>query len=218
MAHPRPDQTADARFRRAHRRRVVTGLTVSLALHVVLLFGLPVIPASHQRTPAPELEVVSLPGGVSEPPPRVVVPEPVVPVPTPSPPSPDVRDEEPGEIPPPRLTPHDVPPRLLNRRQVERTLSDLYPGELEIMRVGGVVTLWLYIDTEGRVVRTVLREPSRFEAFNRAAEAVAQSMQFSPARQAGDTIPVWVQQRIRFQSQDTTSGPAGDETGSEGDA
>lgn len=218
MAPSPREETADGRFRRSHRRRVVAGVVVSAALHAVLFLGLPVIPAARQQTPTPEIEVVRLPERATEPPPRVTVPEPAVPVPTPSDPSPEVRDEEPGEIPPPRLTPHDVPPRLLNRREVEETLTDLYPGELEIMRIGGVVTLWLYIEADGEVSRTVVREPSQFESFNRAAEAVAQSMRFRPARQAGDTIPVWVQQRIRFQSQDTATGPAGSETGTRRDA
>lgn len=210
------DDTVHRRFREDHGRRVVIGLALSMALHAVLFFALPVIPASRQRIPTPELQVVSLPTGVVDPPPRVVVPEPAVPVPMPSPPRPDPPEqEEPASVPPPRVTPHDVPPRLLNRREVEETLLDLYPGSLEVMAVGGAVTLWLYVDTAGQVVRTVVREPSEFEAFNRAAEAVARAMQFRPAEQAGEPVPVWVQQRIRFQIQGSDGAP-GRETGGDG--
>lgn len=211
-----PDETVHQRFRQGHRRRVLVGLALSLGLHLVLFFALPVIPSSRHRPPAPELEVVSLPTGVVDVPPRVVIPEPEVPVPTPSPPAPNPSGEDPEPIPPPRVTPHDVPPRLINRREVEETLMDLYPGDLEVMEVGGAVTLWLYVNTDGRVVRTVVREPSQFEAFNRAAQAVAQAMQFRPAQQAGDTVSVWVQQSIRFQIRDTTRTGPGRETGGGG--
>lgn len=204
------------RFRRGHRRRVLAGLVISVALHTVAFFALPVIPSTRHRSPSPELEVVSLPAGVVEAPPRVVVPEPVVPVPAPSPPETDPPEEDPRSIPPPRVIPHDVPPRLVNRMEVERTLLDLYPGSLEVMEVGGSVTLWLFVDADGQVVRTVLREPSQFEAFNRAAEAVARAMQFRPAEQAGEPVSVWVQQRIRFQTRDSADGTPGPETGGDG--
>lgn len=211
------DESVHRRFRKSHRRRVAIGVALSVALHAVLFFALPVIPASRHRVPAPELEVVSLPAGVTDPPPQVVIPEPAVPVPRPSPPRPDPpQRDEPASIPPPRVIPHDVPPRLLNRREVERTLMDLYPGSLEVMNVGGAVTLWLYVNTDGQVVRTVLREPSQFEAFNRAAETVARAMRFRPAEQAGDPVSVWVQQRIRFQTRDSAGAPSGRETGGDG--
>lgn len=216
MVSPRRDASAQHRFRRRNRRRTLLGLALSLALHVVLFFALPVIPSSRHRTPGPEMEVVSLPARAVRPPPRVSVPEPVVPVPRPTPPSPETRRDTAGPVPPPSPTPHDVPPRLLNRREVKATLLDLYPGGLEAVDVGGVVTLWLYVDTAGRVIRTVVREPSRFEAFNRAAEAVAQSMRFRPARQAGNPVAVWVQQSIRFRTIDTTTAARGDETGGPG--
>lgn len=200
----RPEKTAHQRFRQGQRRRVLAALSLSLALHLVVFFALPVIPSTRERTPTtPELEVVSLPAGVAKAPPRLVIPEPAVPIPTPSPPSPTASPEEPDPIPPPRIVPHDVAPRLLNRREVKETLLELYPGSLEVMRVGGAVTLWLYVDTDGQVVRTVLRQPSQFDAFNKAAAAVARSMQFSPAQQAGNPVAVWVQQSIRFQTTET---------------
>lgn len=213
-----PEETAHTRFRRGNRRRWVLALAISVALHAVLFFALPVIPASRQRSPTPEMQVVSLPSGVVQAPPRVVIPDPVVPVPSPSPPQPDPPNEDPGSIPPPQVMPHDVPPRLTNRREVEKTLLDLYPGSLEVMKVGGAVTLWLYVDVDGRVIRVVVREPSQFQAFNRAARAVARAMQFSPAEQAGEPVPVWVQQRIRFQTGDTTGEAAGGETAGDGSA
>lgn len=213
-----PDETVHRRFRQGHRRRSLIGVVVSVALHAVLFFALPVIPSSRQHSPTPELQVVSLPSGVVEAPPRVVIPDPAVPVPEPSPPGPDPPDEEPGSIPPPQLTPHDVPPRLMNRGEVERTLLDLYPGSLEVMEVGGAVTLWLYVNVDGQVVRVVVREPSQFRAFNRAARAVARAMRFRPAEQAGEPVPVWVQQRIRFQTRDSTGEAPGRETGGAGSA
>ena len=210
------DETAQRRFQRGDRRRLIVGLAVSVVLHTVLFFALPVIPSSRQRSPTPELEVVSLPSGVAEAPPRVVIPKPVLPVPVPTPPQPAPPNENPGSIPPPQVIPHDVPPRLINRREVEKTLLDLYPGSLEIMEVGGAVTLWLYVDVDGRVIRVVVREPSQFQAFNRAARAVARAMQFSPAEQAGEPVSVWVQQRIRFQTGESAGDASGRETG--GDA
>lgn len=193
-------ESANENYRRGQGRRWIAGLALSVAVHLVFLFGLPVIPSTQTRTPRPDLRVVSLPSGASPAPPRVEIPEPAVPVPRPTPPTPRARSDTSRSIPPPRITPHDVPPRLLNRREVEEALLDLYPGSLEVVNVGGVVTLWLYIDTRGQVIRTVVREPSQFEPFNRAAEAVAKTMRFRPARQSGNAVPVWVQQSIRFRT------------------
>jgi len=213
-----PGRTANHRFRQGQRRRVMAGLILSLALHVVIFFALPVIPSTRQRSATtPELEVVRLPSGAVEAPPRLVIPEPAVPIPVPSPPAPTATTDQPDPIPPPHFTPHDVAPRLLNRLEVKETLLELYPGSLEVMRVGGAVTLWLYVDTEGQVIRTVLRESSQFEAFNRAAEAVARSMRFSPAQQSGNPVAVWVQQSIRFQTMDTVSPTPLAETGGPGE-
>lgn len=208
-----PDDTAHHRFRKRHGRRWLIGLVVSVSLHAVLFFALPVIPSSRQHTPTPELQVVSLPSEVVEAPPRVVIPEPAIPVPEPSPPQPDPPNDDPGSIPPPQVIPHDVPPRLINRAEVERTLLDLYPGSLEVMKVGGAVTLWLYVNDRGEVIRVVVREPSQFQALNRAARVVARAMRFRPAEQAGQTVAVWVQQRIRFQTHDTTGAATGRKPG-----
>lgn len=199
------ERPARERYRTTHRRRLLVGLTVSLALHCVLLFALPVIPSARLRSPATATEIVSLPAGVVEAPPRIEIPEPAVPVPRPTPPARSTARESRPTLPPPRLRRYEVPPRLLNRGEVRRILLDFYPGSLEAIDVGAVVTLWLYVSAEGEVARTVVREPSPFPALNRAAEAVARSMRFRPARQAGDTVAVWVQQSIRFQ----TRSPAG---------
>lgn len=212
MRTRRDDETAHGRFRRRDRRRSLIALAAALVVHLLLLFGLPLPPKPRVPTPSPRLEVVTLPSRVVDAPPEIVLPEPAVPVPRPEPPAPEGPREPGRTVPPPSHTPHEIPPRLLNRREVTSLLHDLYPAGLEVLSVGDVVTLWMYVDTAGRVLRTVVRDSSRYAGLNRAAQVVARTMHFRPARQAGRPVAVWVQQAIRFRASDTDSGGPGEET------
>jgi len=96
------------------------------------------------------------------------------------------------------FTPRDVEPSLRNTREVQRHLELSYPPAVRDAGMGGIVTLWLYIDAAGTVLETRVQESSGIAALDEAARAVASEMQFRPAQYRGRSVPVWVAQRIEF--------------------
>ncbi len=55
---------------------------------------------------------------------------------------------------------------------------------------------WLLVDAEGQVRTTVLQLPSGHSSFDEAARAVAESLEFEPARRDDRPVPVWILTRI----------------------
>jgi TonB family protein len=102
----------------------------------------------------------------------------------------------------PRYTPFARAPSLKNGDQIERLLSKLFPRRLR--RDGGDARaiVWLLIDTEGRVLKSLLRETSGRTDVDSVAVTASQQMSFHPAEQAGRPVPVWVQQPVRFHVRD----------------
>jgi TonB family protein len=97
-----------------------------------------------------------------------------------------------------RWIPRTVEPRLRNTEEVQRALTRLYPSTLRDAGMGGETVVWFYIDEEGLVVRTEVKEPSVHSALDGAALQVADLMKFSPAYNRDKAVAVWVALRIRF--------------------
>lgn len=100
----------------------------------------------------------------------------------------------------PRFTPYTVAPELKNRNAVARALERQYPPLLRDAGIGGSVLVWIFIDEQGDVLRTQVKESSGYEALDEAATRVAQIMEFSPALNRDQHVPVWVALPIQFQS------------------
>ena len=100
----------------------------------------------------------------------------------------------------PRFTPYTVAPELRNRDAVGRALERNYPPLLRDSGIGGRVLVWIFIDEQGRVVRTQVKETSGYEALDAAATKVADLMQFSPALNRDAHVPVWVALPIEFRA------------------
>jgi len=98
----------------------------------------------------------------------------------------------------PRFIPYDVPPNLSNRSEVADVLGREYPPVLEDAGIGGVVSVWLYLDEEGAVRRSQINESSGYEALDDAALRVADAMTFTPAQNRDRPTPVWVSIPITF--------------------
>jgi protein TonB len=101
----------------------------------------------------------------------------------------------------PHFTPYEVAPKLINRQEVAQALLEYYPPLLRNAGIGGTVMMWFYIDTEGRVLRTQVVEPSGYPNLDSAAQRVAAMMRFSPALNRDQKIPVWVQMPVVFEIQ-----------------
>lgn len=98
----------------------------------------------------------------------------------------------------PAFTPREVGPRLANREDVQQALATNFPTELKDAGIGGTVVLWLFIDAGGTVLESRIKESSGHDAIDNAALEVADVMEYEPARNRGEAVPVWVQTNITF--------------------
>jgi TonB family protein len=110
------------------------------------------------------------------------------------------------------FTPYTVQPEVVNRAEVARALEDLYPPLLRDAGIGGAVDVWIYIDVTGSVVETQLGRSSGHEALDRAALNVADLIEFTPALNGEETVPVWISIPVAFNSMAPSSEEAGDPT------
>ncbi len=102
----------------------------------------------------------------------------------------------------PRFTSFSRAPSLRNGEAIQRYLKKHFP--LALRRSGGEAraVIWLLVDAQGRVFKAVLRETSGRNDTDSVAVTASYLMEFDPAEQAGRTVPVWVQQPVRFHVQD----------------
>ena len=98
----------------------------------------------------------------------------------------------------PSFIPYTVAPVLKNKDEVLKYLKRVYPSQLKSAGVGGAVTLWLYIDEDGQVLRTVVAESSGFTQLDEAAQKVGTKMMWKPAMNRDKKTAVWLSQEIDF--------------------
>lgn len=101
----------------------------------------------------------------------------------------------------PTFTPMTERPQLRNAAEVQQALQRHYPPLLRDAGIGGTAKVWLFIGADGRVLDTRINAGSGHEALDAAALQVAGTMEFTPARNRGDTVPVWVALDITFDIQ-----------------
>ncbi len=125
---------------------------------------------------------------------------------------PPAAGEDPGTPEPPLIAPRDLrpqpdepyftpfteKPRLIDRRKAEKIIEQNYPKLLKDAGVGGTVSLWVFIDIDGKVIRTKVFKSSGHEALDQAAQAAAQEFEFIPAKNRDQVVPVWVSIPISF--------------------
>jgi TonB family protein len=119
---------------------------------------------------------------------------------------------EPEEEPPPPLqpgedmsarpvfTPFTVAPVMRNRAEVAAALEREYPALLRDAGVGGRTIVWVRLDTNGVVQDAQINTSSGVAPLDQAALNVARQMEFSPAMNRDEIVPVWVSIPIQFQS------------------
>ena len=98
----------------------------------------------------------------------------------------------------PRFTPYSMGPLLLNRGEIAALLRQRYPEDLRVRGVGGLTTLWLLVDKDGKARKAVLHNTSGREAFDALAIEAVPFMRFQPAVNNGKAANVWVQLPVRF--------------------
>ncbi|HKK27201.1 MAG TPA: TonB family protein [Gemmatimonadota bacterium] len=188
--------------------RLGIGLLASVCLHFAIFALSPSFPRTAFGAAGEPLRVVELPPDVSIPPPPPVVPRPARPriVEAVSPdltiprntleaiPAARPLDQTIPER--PTYIPYEVPPRLLNRAEIERILLVSYPLELRERAVGGSLLVWLYVDERGDVARALIRRSSGYPSMDAAALRAADAMRFAPALNRDRTVGVWVSQTL----------------------
>jgi TonB family protein len=100
----------------------------------------------------------------------------------------------------PAFTPMTVRPQLTNAPEVQQALRDHYPPLLRDAGIRGTAMVWLFIDRAGAVQEVRLNRSSGHEALDQGALRVAARMQFEPARNGDETVPVWVALPITFEA------------------
>lgn len=98
----------------------------------------------------------------------------------------------------PHFVPRDSEPSLVNADEITDLLAKNYPIQLRRNGISGSVRLFVFVDASGRVTQVSPIDSSNEPAFDRAAESVVRAMEFQPAEFEGESIGVWIQQRIEF--------------------
>ena len=206
---------ANERFKQDRQRRTALGLMAAVMVHLAVFELFPRMQVNDLGAAAVALETIELPPEVRIPPPPEEVSRPATPrVATidvdedvtiaattfesnpvenlPPPPKTASPDERPSFI------PYTVAPVLKNKDEVLHFLTRVYPSQLKSAGVGGAVVLWIYIDEEGQVLRTLVAESSGFNQLDEAAQKVAAKMQWRPAMNRDKKTAVWLSQAIDF--------------------
>jgi TonB family protein len=105
----------------------------------------------------------------------------------------------------PTFTPFTVRPDIKNRQDLSSALEREYPPLLRDAGIGGMAQVWFFVDETGTVARTLINQTSGHQALDEAALRVAEVIQFTPALNRDEPVPVWISLPINF-----TTGTRGD--------
>lgn len=211
-------ETANDRYKQSYASFFWGSVIVATVLHFGIFYFWPDMEAEDVSVNSEELENIELPPEVEIPPPPEQIARPATPVvadagnideditiaPTTFeenpvedlPPPPEESGSDISET--PTFTPYTVKPDIKNRREVQRALENQYPPLLRDAGVGGTVLVWFFIDENGRVQNTQVRESSGHNALDQAALEVAEVFQFTPALNRDKQVPVWIALPITF--------------------
>ena len=139
------------------------------------------------------------PSAVAEPT-GVVAPEAPQEFEMPPPPEPARPDREEADVSAaPTFTPFTIAPSITNREEVITAMKEAYPASLRDQGIGGTVRVYFFIDAVGEVGDVRIDQTSGNAAIDEAAMSVANAYRFSPAKNKGEPVPVWVSFPITFQ-------------------
>ncbi|MDT8435919.1 MAG: energy transducer TonB [Gemmatimonadota bacterium] len=206
--------TANDRFKQAYGGWTWMGVLGAIFLHFALFAWFPQLQAADIGTVTDEIVSIDLPPEVKIPPPPEQIARPATPrvsadvnmdedvtiAPT------TFEDNPVENLPPPpegarpsdvpSYIPRDVEPRMKNGAEISRVLQRLYPPMLREAGITGEVTLWVFVDENGRAAKSQVQKSSGYPAFDNAAQQVVEQMRFSPAMNRDKPVGVWVAQRI----------------------
>jgi len=211
-------ENANDRLKRAFDSWFWGSMIVATVVHFGAFAFAPEMTTEDFSFTSEELETIVMPPEIEIPPPPQAISRPATPVIAEANIDEDITiapttfDDNPvDDLPPPpeeiqtdvsaapTFTPFTVAPSLQNLSEVQRVLMREYPSVLRDSGIGGRVTVWFFIDEEGRVQQTRVNESSGYEALDQAALNVAEVYRFSPAMNRENRVQVWVSLPITFQ-------------------
>jgi len=212
------EETANDRFKRSFGSWFWGSMIAATVLHFVVFAFWPDMTAADVSFSNEQMEAIELPPEIEIPPPPEQIARPATPVIAEAAIDEDItiapttfEDNPVEDLPPPPeegegnigdqpvFTPYEVPPKLLNPREVERKLSVEYPPLLRDAGIGGQVMVLFFIDAQGRVEDTRIDTSSGHQSLDEAAMDVAEIMEFAPAQNRDQDVPVWISLPITFQ-------------------
>ena len=101
-------------------------------------------------------------------------------------------------LPGPTFSPYTVAPRIKNPESLAEAKKREYPPALRDAGITGTAQVWILIDQEGVVRKTLINESSGQEALDEAALRVASVFQFTPPLNRDEPVPVWITMPITF--------------------
>jgi TonB family protein len=96
-------------------------------------------------------------------------------------------------------TPYTVRPEIKDRTRAMRIIMRNYSKELQDAGIDGTVNVSMCIDTSGRVRNALVEKSSGHRALDAAALAAAREIEFTPARNNDEVVPVWIAFPILFE-------------------
>lgn len=213
----RTARSANDRLKEGFGSRLWASMIAATVLHFVIFALAPTMLAEDISVASADLNVVEVPDvELPDPPESLERPAPPVatdadidedvtiestvfdahPVEELPPPPPEASGETSGL---PAFTPYTVAPSLTNVADVRRAMAREYPEVLRNAGVGGRVLLHVHVGAGGGVLDARVHESSGYEALDRAALAVADAMEFSPAMNRDREVAVWIQQSVVFE-------------------
>jgi len=210
-------ETANDRYKQSYASWFWGSIIVATVIHFAVFQFWPNMQAEDTSVASEELENIELPPEVEIPPPPEQISRPATPVVAEAnidediTISPTTFEENPVEdLPPPpdegegdisdqpTFTPFTVKPDIKNRGEVQRALEREYPPLLRDAGIGGRILVWFFIDENGRVQQTQIKESSGHKALDEAALQVANVFEFTPALNRDKKVPVWIALPITF--------------------
>lgn len=106
--------------------------------------------------------------------------------------------DPPDLLDPPPFTPRDVAPRLIDPEAYFAAVARAHPPDLRNQGIGGVVLVWIKIDEVGVVQEAWLARSSENGTLDSIAVELAGSLRFTPAKNRGEDVAVWLAMPFRF--------------------
>ncbi len=98
----------------------------------------------------------------------------------------------------PAFVSYTDPPKLRDKAAAVRTVETYYRSDLKRAGIAGTATVWIFVDSDGVVKDTKVKDSSGSDELDAAALAAARDFEFTPAENNGEPVAVWVAVPITF--------------------